>query len=278
MLIDPYLPAVEAALREQSAALPAGAQLCLLIDGVFVPGLFRQLAGHTPVLLFASLPGCSEDAKDASPFVVRYDPASAALARALKRCSGWPMLSAIVTHDTADTLARRLAAWCVVEVDGQRFNFRFPDTRRLPAILATLTGAQRAEMLGHAVSWRHVGRDGSWQELPWVPAGEAPITEKAALDAIQFARLVSASEPDEMWVQLQDRGVRCTLAPSKRHALLTNALEVARRSAIDHPDLVRWCSACMRMDAADPGTLADSFARWATDNLRTHDETLSTNA
>jgi hypothetical protein len=66
----------------------------------------------------------------------------------LDKCSGWPMMCAIETPESQAELAARLAAWCVVEVDDQRFNFRFPDTRRLPAIFDALTPTQRAEFAG----------------------------------------------------------------------------------------------------------------------------------
>lgn len=273
MLIDTYSADHAESLRRQFHALPDGRQLMLLIDGVCLPGIFRKLAAHQPVLLFASLPGCTEDTKDVSPFVVRYDPASASLARVLNSCSGWPMLSAIATDETAEKLAQRLAAWCVIEVDGQRFNFRFTDTRRMPAIFHTLTQSQRAEMLGNAVSWRYIGRDGSWADLPVTPSGhdDPPLATNAHLNDAQFARLVSDSEADEMWVRLRDRGVRSRLSPSRRHALLSAALEVANKHGVNQPATVRWCEACMHMEATDVDALAGRFIQWSSENGSTSD-------
>lgn len=125
----------------------------VLVDAAFVPGLHKKLANDRKAILFASLPGCTEEAVDASPFVTLLDPADRALKALLLRCDRWPMLSVIATPESLQQLASRLSAWCVVEVDGQRFNFRFPDTRRLPAIFDTLSLTQRAQLLGPAKSW-----------------------------------------------------------------------------------------------------------------------------
>jgi hypothetical protein len=62
------------------------------------------------------------------------------------------MVSAIVTLETFVELVDRLAAWCVVEVDDQYFNFRFPDTRRLPDILGVLKPEQIGALLGRKSS------------------------------------------------------------------------------------------------------------------------------
>ena len=45
MLINPFQPEWQSDLHRLHTALPDGAGLMLLIDGVFVPGLFKKL-GH----------------------------------------------------------------------------------------------------------------------------------------------------------------------------------------------------------------------------------------
>lgn len=278
-MIDPFHAGWLADLSAHHAALPEGARLVMLIDGAFVPGLFRELDG-SPSLLFESLPGCSEATRDVSPFLVPFDPADSSLVRVLSRCEGWPMVSAIATFETVDRLYERLAAWCVVEVDGQRFNFRFADTRRLQAILAALTDKQRAEMAGRVLSWRYIGRDGAWRQLACaLPEDAPPVTAHAQLDEEQFARLVSDSEPDEIWAQLEGRGAATHFPPSRRHALLVSALSLARERRLDILDAARWCSACLRMDGVDDmATLAARFAAWTTENVRTDDEIVSATA
>ena len=279
MLIDSFHAGWLADLSAHHASLPEGACLVMLIDGAFVPGLFRELDSN-PSLLFEALPGCSEATRDVSPFLVRFDPADSSLVRVLSRCEGRPMVSVIATFETIDRLYERLAAWCVVQVDGQRFNFRFPDTRRLPAIFAALTGRQRAEMAGRALGWRYIGRDGAWRQLACaLPDDEPPVTVHAQLDEAQFARLVSDSEPDEMWALLEARGMATHLPPSRRHALLVSALSLAREGRLDILDAARWCTACLRMDGVDDmATLAARFAAWTTENVRTDDEIVSATA
>jgi hypothetical protein len=64
MLIDPYHTNWHAELMSQSRRLPNGAQLVLLIDGAFVPGLFRHLSRTSePALLFGRLPGFNAKVK-----------------------------------------------------------------------------------------------------------------------------------------------------------------------------------------------------------------------
>ena len=186
MLIDPFHANWLTDLTAHHASLPPGAGVHLLIDGAFRPGLFREL-DKKPLVLFESLPGCSEETRDVSPFVLTFEPTDHSLRRVLSRIDGFPMVSAITTFETAERLAERLAAWCVVEADGQRFNFRFSDTRRLPDIFGVLTNQQQTEIAGKAVGWRYIGRNGKWSEIRYEPpAGECPITARAKLDQSQF--------------------------------------------------------------------------------------------
>lgn len=277
MLIDPFFPEWETDLNRLHAALPHGADLMLLIDSAFVPKLFRQLNDNSKaILLFELLPVCSKEARDVSPFVVRFDPADKSLARLLKRCSGWPMLSALATYESVEQVAKRLGAWCIVEVDGQNLNFRFPDTRRLPAIFEKLTPQQRLELTGNAIDWHYIGRDGSWCSLPLEPNPiPLPIPAKTTLDEHQFGRLLQESEPDEMWVQLLDRGARTDLLPSQRHALLSNALYVADKHGLDDILKVAWCLDCIQTSCqSDADTLRARLLGWIQENVGSESENL----
>ena len=277
MLIDPFHPDWLHELTRSHADLPPEAQLLLLIDGAFVPGLFRKLAGTCqPVLLFESLPGCSEATRDVSPFVAPFDPDNRALTRVLDACDGWPMVSAVATFENAAQLAARLAAWCIVEVDGQRFNFRFPDTRRLPGIFEVLTELQRAEFAGSPLEWRYIARDGVWRSLPVNHVlGTVPITTNPMLDDGQFARLVKDGDPDGMWVRLQDRGAQTELLPSQRHALLSNALHAADVFGLDEALVLRWCEDSIGAPVnANAETWQARIADWSTEYIRNKDETL----
>jgi len=277
MLIDPYQAGWELELAKWHTALPKDMNLFLLVDGAFVQGLFRQLAGVCkPVLLFESLPGCAEETRDVSPFLVPFSADERSLARVLGRCNGQPMLSAIATTDNIERLGQQLAAWCIVEVDGQCFNLRFPDTRWLPAIVDVLTSAQRYAFVGDACSWHFIGRDGAWHSLP-LQAHVDPSSEveRAVLNEVQFTQLVVDSESDEMWSRLQYRGVDWYGLPSHRHQLLSGSIALAREHGLDETLTLRWCSQCVSdANFNDVQDMHLSFVRWKRDNAEARDEVL----
>lgn len=277
MLIDPFQPEWQSDLNRLHAALPHGATLKLLIDGAFIPKIFQQLGNqYQPILLFELRPGCSNEARDVSPFIVPFDPRDKSLTRLLSRCSGWPMLSALTTYESAEQLAERLAAWCVVDVDGQSFNFRFPDTRRLPAIFDTLTQQQQGEFIGNAIKWHYISRKGGWSSLPLEASAISPsMPDNTTLDRRQFGQLLKDSEPDEMWVQLLDRGVQTHHLPSQRHALLSNALYVADKNGLHDLRKIAWCMDCIQaLTQSDTDTLRIRLAKWRQENDRSENETL----
>jgi len=277
MLINSFQPDWQSDLNRRHEALPHGARLVLLIDAAFSPKIFRQLGSTcNPILLFELLPACSKEAKDVSPFVVSFDPTDKSLVRLLALCSGWPMLSVLTTYESAEQLAKRLAAWCIVEVDGQNFNFRFPDTRRLPVIFETLIQQQRREMIGNTIEWHYISRDGSWSSLPVEPwTFPLPISDKATLEQSQFGKLLTDSEPDEMWVQLLDRGVRTHLLPSQRHAVLSYALHVADKDGLDDLSQIAWCMDCIEKSCqSDLEALRSRLAEWKVENFRSENEAI----
>lgn len=235
----------------------------LLIDGVFLPGLHRKLHQLSPTLLFESLPGCNDETRDVSPFLIPYKTAAPHLARTLDQCNGWPMVSVMETSETQAELAKRLAAWCIVEVDGQRFNFRFPDTRRLPTIFSVLTPEQKSQMTGPAKRWSFIARDGSWQELPVAPMASATAGRPTMLNEQQFAELVADSEPDEMLALLQDRGYVIDSDPHLYYSIVAQALRVARNNALSAGAKLDWCERCVgdgELMTTDQG--AARFASW----------------
>ena len=260
MLIDPY----DAQWLDRFD-VSAGATY-LLIDGAFVPGLHRRIkatvpASHAPSLLFEKLPGCSDKTRDVSPFLVRFQPSNPRFRALLEQCSGWPMICAIETPESQAELTERLAAWCVVEVDGQRFNFRFSDTRRLPAIFDALLDGQRAQFAGPATRWSYIDRGGEWQEL-CVPQVLYPIADRPRLDDQQFAKLVHDSETDEVISILAYRGHE--LAPHSRcHAAVSIALHVSRNADLNTHAKAAWCESCLAGGLAqDEKQLAAQLPPW----------------
>jgi hypothetical protein len=227
-----------------------GATKYLLIDGAFIPGIYRQFSAALPsaqtvTLLFETLPSCTDKTRDVSPFIAPYHASNKRVQSLLERCSGWPMISAIETAETPADLSARLAAWCVVEIADHRFNLRFPDTRRLPAIFDSLTMKQRSEFAGPATRWSYIDRGGRWAELN-VPASLSAIADRPSLDDQQFARLVSESEVDEVISILRSRSNQMTQKYSEIYAVLEVALKAANRRNIDMALKVEWCESCLR--------------------------------
>lgn len=262
MLIDPYDECWLDRLTDATY---------LLFDGVFVPGLHRRIevvmpSTDAPSLLFEGLPSCSDSTRDVSPFLVRYQPSNSRLRTLLEKCSGWPMTCAIETAEGQAELTERLAAWCVVEVDDQRFNFRFPDTRRLPAIFGALSGEQRSAFAGPATRWSYIDRSGKWQELA-VPCKSYAIVGRPRLDDHQFAKLVSDSEADEVISILAYRGHGFGLH-SHDFATVSLALRVSRAVGMDTTSKVAWCESCLADGLLrDADHLAIRLSQWMATNL-----------
>ncbi|KFI06709.1 DUF4123 domain-containing protein [Massilia sp. BSC265] len=267
MLTDPFADDWLDALHQRFRKRPDAHALHVLVDGAFVPGLHRRIAAGRKALLFEGLPASGPGTLDVSPFILPFDPGDRALLTVLDRCRGWSMVSVIETPEPWRDLAARLAAWCIIEADGQRFNFRFADTRRLPAILNTLAPAQRGQLTGPAVSWSHIGRDGSWRTIALDASGEAIATEPQ-LDDARFAALVEDSRADEVLARLADHPELGTYRPSQAHALISSALAPALKAGMGDVELVDWCGwllgHCRRNELAD---IARSFTAWKADAL-----------
>lgn len=253
-MIDPFQADWLEQLAKWLAAMPKESNMFLLVDGAFMPGLFRSreldTVGAGPVaLLFEALPGCSEATRDVSPFLVPLERVSRSLVLRLEQCSGWPMVSAIETTESLPELYARLAAWCIVEADDHRFNFRFPDTRRLSRIFDALTPQQRAQFTGPAIRWSYIGRAGGWEHLQ-VDGKDSDVVSEPQLDNAQFRALVEDSEPDEVLVQLAYRGFEPVGMPSIYHAQTCMALRIADAAKLDQPLRVDWCEFVLKHETA----------------------------
>jgi hypothetical protein len=240
-------------IEQLNGLIRPGVQPCLLLDGAFHPDILA-LIKRWPVpvpdhlALFFNTPGATAETMAASPWVLPYPPAHPAMPGLLKSCSALPMVSLIQTPESLEQLAQRLARWCVVQCGDMVFNFRFPDTRRLPRILAVLTDEQRQSMVGPALSWHSMGRDGQWRALDIAsgPAGSgAAPTPDASLNDEQFAALVQDSEADEIMALLMPDLPAEALAhqPSVRYAATQDALAFADACQFVEPsDRVDLCA------------------------------------
>jgi len=262
MYIDAYGDDWFDTIQSRIDQLPSTVRSYLLIDGAFVPGLHRHGRFERKALLFESLPACTEATKDVSPFLIPVDGIDKTMRRLLERCKRWPMVSLIDTSEPLEALSKRLAAWCIVEADGQRFNFRFPDTRRLPGIHRALNATQRAQLLGPAVRWSYVARDGRWAELPVEPVA-SDIATNPVLDPRQFAALVDDSRIDELSSLLSSRGRAVYSQPSRSHALLAGAFRIAGHAGLADAEVLDWCEWCWVHDRLlDEASAEPALTAW----------------
>ena len=150
------------------------------------------------------------------------------------------MLSVIETPESLAELAHRLAAWCIIETEDQRYNFRFADTRRLPAIYGVLRPEQKGQFAGPATRWAYIGRDGQWNKLAMNPS-TLGIADRPKLDNGQFGILVDDSRVDELLTQLRDRGHDVYARPSISYAMINQAMRVGNDAQLAMADTREWC-------------------------------------
>lgn len=116
--------------------------------------------------LYQDAPNTSEQVLSVSPLLLAVDEEALGVLEAIAReTTGQPMLSLIVTRESLSPLWERLAAFRFISVQGNRYVLRLTDTRRLPQIVDMLTEEQRARLIGPALAWGHIARDGCWRTL-----------------------------------------------------------------------------------------------------------------
>lgn len=242
MLIDIFAPDCLGELRNRASILPPEYTLYVLIDGAFREGMHKIFAEKEKRILFDSLPSCSAKTRDVSPFLIEFNPIDQRFRLLLERCSGWPMVSAIETAECLSELSLRLATWCVVEADGDRFNFRFSDTRRIPAIFGVLTSEQRAHFLGPAANWSYIGRDGKWKRLDGREQPRQPdlLSFDPSLNKSQFITLLADSRADEILSVIAYRGEKLNNTPSQIWNSIIAALEISATANLTEADTVEW--------------------------------------
>lgn len=264
MFIEKFEENIYEELERRIAQANTSNNSYFFLDGAFVPGLRKRFASQCRDILFSRFPGCSEEDLDASPFlmpIMKDDKRSRSL---LRYCNGWPMVSFIETPESLEKLGARLAAWCIVETGGQRFNFRFADTRRLGAVFETLTLKQRAELTGPAVHWSYISRSGNWTRLE-ILSSNAGVSIDPILDEKQFARLVDDSYVDELMILLSDRGREVFSRPLRSHTLVSLALQVATVEHLEKEQFLNWCEYFwLKDELCDPNAAIKEMHSWRT--------------
>jgi hypothetical protein len=232
-----------------------GTQAFALLDCAFSEPCYQAIRRHR--LPFRSLFDLSDRPYEAlqavSPTLIPLSGESVyAWREGLALSDGLPMLSLIVTHESLDELALRLHPWCIVDADGQPFVFRFPDTRRLPAIVEMLSSEQHGAFFGPAHAWRFRTRFAHWADLP-LPSLSCPPLERVRLDEKQCAHVIKDSEADEILadLNLNDPVLMRRYHPADAHELVTFGLKRADHYGIGDADRTQWCSLILQQPKLD---------------------------
>jgi hypothetical protein len=233
----------------------SGTQVFALLDCAFSASCYPAIRKHR--LPFRSLYDLSDHPYEAlqvvSPTLIPLSGESACAWReVLTLTDGLPMLSLIVTHESLDELALRLHRWCIVDADGQPFVFRFPDTRRLPAIVEMLAPEQHGALFGPAHAWRFRTRFAQWADLP-LPSLPCPPMERVRLDEKQCAHVINDSEADEIIadLNLNDPVLMRRYHPADAHELVAFGLKRADHYGIRDVDRTQWCSLILQQPKLD---------------------------
>ena len=254
----------------------------LLIDGVFLPSM-SSVVKRWPIpvadryALFCERANGDANTLAASPWLLPLTTDTSTLRELILRCDRLPAVTLIRSPSDVNTLLGRLKRWTVVNCGGMHFNFRYPDTRRLPGIYGVLTDAQRNTLFAND-AWSFIGRDGRWHHLP---PFTAPInTSTVAADDVadpelsdaQFAALLADSEADEqlaaIWQDLPENSLaRASSSPAQVHAWAVSVLAQANRLSItDMPDRTRLCTWVLSGDPTQRLTMLKQQGNGALEN------------
>jgi len=244
-LIDKHAPEWIDALFADDGPLASDAEgsRYALIDCAFAPQCHQLLKSHLGSgslrSLYENMPGASDEAIRHSPVLLNIDAVERPLLdRVLQLTDGLPMLSFIRSVELIESLFERLSPWCIVNADGQYFVLRFPDTRRLPDVLAALSPLQQMAFCGPGTTWHFRQRDASWNIFlaPGRAAASTSLPPCAlVLDGDQCAALIAGSEADEVVANLLQLSptYEAKHSPSVLHALATCGLAAANAMQFD---------------------------------------------
>ena len=280
-MIDPFAP--ECLQQLQRMVSESAHPSYLLIDGVFLPAIQPLLSGWSSSItdqhaLFSDRANGNAETLAASPWLLPCADQDSAVNQLLTACDRLPAVTLIRSPSNIATLLARLKRWTVVNCDGMHFNFRYPDTRRLPGIHGVMTDQQRHALFDED-AWSYIGRDGRWHHLPTTPPSNATHPKAAdgwgdpELTDTQFAALLADSEPDEqlaaVWQDLPDDApARTTALPSQVHEWTACALAHADRLNIaDMPERTRLCAWVLSGDPKTRLTTLMQQAEWPTSAL-----------
>lgn len=145
-----------------------------------------------------------------------------------------PALSWIFSEKSVDQIQACAGYLAQAEHDGLRLHCRIADTRVLPALLSSLSGAQ-SRRVGQCVSqWHWLCRDGSIDSWCAPVAGEGEGVDQRdhiELDSGQFASLLDVAEADAIFAQLLETVSQLVPRHNRSlfHARLQRQLHAATR-------------------------------------------------
>ncbi len=160
--------------------------------------------------------------------------------------------SSIQSSEIESRMARHFRLLRYVHThDGQRYFFRFADSRCLQAMHAVLNAAQRSRLFGPVQRWVFAQRDGQLHAL--LPdASPAPAVPSLHLHAKQLSALIDLTWPDQLIASaLEARpDLDSKTTPAHRHEIGAQLCSVLRREGIERYP-VQLASLMVVLDAHD---------------------------
>ncbi|RJG07634.1 DUF4123 domain-containing protein [Noviherbaspirillum cavernae] len=214
------------------------AHIHALIEGVLADSCHSFLKRSTRlpfVALYANTASADEETLSISPLLVEYRANEHDTWNTLlKKTSGVPALSLIVTSESITQLATRLTPWCIVDAGGHHLALSFADTRILPVLFAAVTPQQKAQLCGPANCWQYVSRTAEWETLS-LPETGLPPADEIILSEGQCTQLIDAAEADGVLYQLRAHSanlVDCH-TPARAHEIVSRWLACADHARIE---------------------------------------------
>ena len=205
------------------------------------------------------------------PFVIPLSeaPSEEEVSRIIGAARQSPMISFIASRCDATWIVRELKALLVAHTDdGMRWPLRFADTRVLPVFLGELARAESRHVLTTEIlAWWWPRRDGQLDAFLNTATSKpaAPTGRQLELSDRQFARMLSAAQPDSVIARLHQAcpDILDLYAPHENHRRVSAALEVLTSKGFDSAELqLRWAALALsfRRSLEDIPELAAALA------------------
>lgn len=191
-----------------------------LFDAAALNTQERQALRAVPDAVWAYANQSDEQAADMGPVWVPLDQEAEALVTRLwaDEARAWAASCGEAEGDY-QALSHQLRGLRYVHThDGQRYFFRFADTRCLTAMAAALAADRKEHLTGPITHWRYMGRDGRPAALRSRASGIQPGLRR--LRAEELSALLEATWPDQLLASAADEAPSAVAAApmAQRHA------------------------------------------------------------